>query len=388
MLVAERVEPVVAPPPGNPRFPLVDGLRAMAALSVLLFHAAFFSGGFDSAWWGDVAGRFEIGVAVFFAISGFLLYRPYFAAHYAERPPPRARDFLRRRVLRIVPAYWVALTVLAIYPGLPGMFGDDWWVFYGFGQIYSQATFGDGIPQAWTLCVEVSFYLMLPAYAFAVRQAGRRLGRTGRLTLELTVLAVLSAACLVFRVAIIGTGPSVLPFTLLGLFDWFAAGMALAIASVWLSQRERPPGWAVGIGRRPGVCWTLALAVFLLLVAVVPAPSTQVPQSELVFHAINVLSPVVAVLLTLPAIVGDRAGGAVRRFLALPFMAWLGLVSYGLYLWQADLLNWFAARGVEGFLPLLAIGAAATVAAAALSFYFVERPLLRFKDVRWWRRAG
>jgi peptidoglycan/LPS O-acetylase OafA/YrhL len=70
-------------------------------------------------------------VGVFFALSGFLLYRPYLAARLAGRPQPSTRSFLRRRWLRILPAYWVALTVLAIWPGLPGVFTGDWWRYYG-----------------------------------------------------------------------------------------------------------------------------------------------------------------------------------------------------------------------------------------------------------------
>jgi peptidoglycan/LPS O-acetylase OafA/YrhL len=382
-----RVEPVVAPPPGNPRFPLFDGLRAVAAIAVLVFHAAFFAGALGTTWWGEIAGRLEIGVAVFFAISGFLLYRPYFAAHYHDGESPRPRDFLRRRVLRIVPAYWLALTLLAVYPGLSGVFGPDWWVYYGFGQVYSEETFSQGIPQAWTLCVEVTFYLALPVYALALRAAGRGLDRAGRLRLELAVLLLLSVACLALRAAVIGSGPSVLPYTLAGLFDWFAAGMALAVLSVGLAEREAPPRWARAVRRWPGSCWLLALVVFLLLAWVVPAPSTAVPYGELELHAINVLSPVVAVLLILPAVVGDRAGGSVRRLLALPVVTWLGLVSYGLYLWQADLLRWVASRDVDAMASLLVLGGTLTVAAAAASYYVAERPILSFKDRRR-RRTG
>jgi peptidoglycan/LPS O-acetylase OafA/YrhL len=380
------VESAVAPPPGNPRFPHVDGLRAIAALSVLVFHTAFFAGAFGTTWWGDLAARLEIGVTIFFAISGFLLYRPYFAAHYADSPPPRARDFYRRRVLRIVPAYWLALTALAIYPGLLGVFGPDWWVFYGFGQIYSQETFTQGIPQAWTLCVEATFYLALPFYALAMRRLGRGLGRTGRLRLELAVLGVLSSACLAMRIVVIGSGPSVLPYTLLGLFDWFAVGMALALVSVWASARASAPGWLAALGRRPEACWVGAGAVFVLLSVLVPAPAGGIPYGELDFHAINVLSPIVAMLLLIPAIVATGGGGPVRGLLGSALLGWLGLVSYGIYLWQAELLGWIAGRGVSGFLPLLALGAAATVVAAAVSYYVVERPILRFKDRRW--RAG
>ena len=77
---ASRVEPAVAPPPGNPRFPLIDSLRALAALSVLVYHTGYASLASFVAWYGPVVGHLDVGVPLFFAISGFLLYRPFFAA--------------------------------------------------------------------------------------------------------------------------------------------------------------------------------------------------------------------------------------------------------------------------------------------------------------------
>src|SRR5947209_19307560 len=113
--MAEHVEPVVAPPPGNPRFPLVDGMRAIAALLVLVVHTSFLSGADFGAWYGKYASRFDVGVPIFFAISGFLLYRPFVAAHLEGKAGPRVGDYAWRRFLRIVPAYWFALTVLSFY---------------------------------------------------------------------------------------------------------------------------------------------------------------------------------------------------------------------------------------------------------------------------------
>src|SRR5437868_11868840 len=142
----------LTPPPGNPRFPLFVGLRAVAALSVLLYHAGFYSRADEGATGlSPYLTRLNVGVAVFFVISGFLLYRPLLAARAGQGPPVRLRDYARRRVLRIVPAYWVALTVLAVYPGLPDMFSGRWWVYYGFGQDYGTRTVVDGIGPAWSL---------------------------------------------------------------------------------------------------------------------------------------------------------------------------------------------------------------------------------------------
>jgi len=387
------VEPVVAPPPGNLRFPLVDGLRAIAALSVLVYHTAYTSNATD-AWYGPLVGRFEVGVALFFAISGFLLYRPFFAAHYEGRPPIQARDYLRRRFLRIVPAYWLALTLLAIYPGLIGVFTGDWWIYYGFGQVYSLDTFDFGIPPAWTLCIEVTFYLSLPFYALALRRIcrGHELRRVVRI--ELAVLAALAVGSLIYRTVAIANGPNAYYTWLPGMFDWFAAGMALAVLSVALQARARPWAPAELVARRPELVWLVAVAVFALLALTVPAPSpgdTFYTKGEL--FRTHVLSAVIAALVLLPAVAGGDRGGPVRRLLSWSVLAWLGLISYGIYLWHQTLMLWLVDEGalewVPGgeFMALTALTLLLATACAAASYYAVERPLLRLKDRRRGRRV-
>jgi peptidoglycan/LPS O-acetylase OafA/YrhL len=387
------VDPVVAPPPGNPRFPHVDGLRAIAALSVLAYHTAYSSGA-TGAWYGRAVGRLEIGVALFFAISGFLLYRPFFAAHHAGAPRIRTRDYLRRRVLRIVPAYWLALTVLAIYPGLLGVFTGDWWIYYGFGQIYQLQTFANGIQQAWTLCVEVTFYLALPFYAIALRGLCRGRSQRAVATIELSVLAVLALASLAFRTLAIASGPTAVFAWLPGMFGWFAPGMALAVVSVVLAERERPWAPMTAVARHPGLVWLAAGLTFAALVLTVSAP--QPPgtiYSEGESFRIYVLSALVAILVLLPAVAGAERGGWPRRVLALPALAWLGLVSYGIYLWHHTLMTLLVDHGVTNRIPgsdfvvLTVTTLALTLVCAAGSYYVVERPLLRFKDLRR-RRAG
>ena len=130
----EQAPDVVKPPPGNPRFPLFDSLRGLAALAIVLTHVGLGSGANYNAAYGVLLARLDIGVTLFFVLSGFLLYRPFVAARLENRPAPRLRDYARRRVLRIVPAYWLALTVLAIWPGLT--FTAPRWVYYGFLQNY------------------------------------------------------------------------------------------------------------------------------------------------------------------------------------------------------------------------------------------------------------
>ena len=91
-----------------------------------------------------------------------------------------ALRYARRRALRILPGYWVALTLLAIFPGVVGVFTGDWWRYYGYLMLYFERTRNGGIQVAWTLCVEVTFYIALPVWAALLRSAASASVRRSR----------------------------------------------------------------------------------------------------------------------------------------------------------------------------------------------------------------
>src|SRR6476661_10432506 len=101
------------------RFPLLDSLRAIAALAVLATHAAVFAGLETSGGTttGQYAARLDAGVAVFFVISGCLLYRPFARARLTGAQTPATGPYAWRRFLRIFPAYWVALILITVLFG-------------------------------------------------------------------------------------------------------------------------------------------------------------------------------------------------------------------------------------------------------------------------------
>src|SRR3954451_24300074 len=269
------VEPAVAPPPGNPRFAPVDGLRAVAAVAVLVTHTAFLSGFNGHGFPGQITARLDAGVALFFVISGFLLYRPFVAARYRGRPGPAIRRYARRRILRIVPAYWLALTVLAIWPGLPLVFSDHWWVYYGFLQDLRVPWSVGGIGAMWSLCVEVQFYILLPFYALGLaRLLGGRPLRT-QMAIEYGLLAALAAASIGLRAAaFIDKTPDTVSQTIVGTFFWFALGMSLAVTSGrWhhVPVAERPRALRI-VAQRPLVPWAAA-AILLVAVTQIGMPT-------------------------------------------------------------------------------------------------------------------
>jgi peptidoglycan/LPS O-acetylase OafA/YrhL len=385
----EEAPDALRPPPGNPRFPLVDGLRAFAALSVVVTHTAFLSGFNGKGLAGEITARLDVGVALFFVISGFLLYRPFVAARMTGRAAPRVTRYLRRRALRIVPAYWLALTVLAIWPGLVGVHTDHWWVYYGFVQDFRTIWIEGGIKAAWSLCVEVQFYLLLPLYALVCARwlSGRHADVQARAELgALTFVAALSLLARTLTFA--DRTPDTLSNTIAGTFLWFALGMGLAVASArWAHEPiGARPALLRGVARRPGLAW-VAAALLLLATTRIGLPVLSLSYDDVGWYYGHVLYGLVAFAFALPAMIGEPgSGGLPARVLGWRPVAWLGLVSYGIFLWHQPLSEQF--RSVQDWTPhgafiiyTLVVAAAAT-ACAAVSYYVVERPLLRFKDPR------
>ncbi len=381
---------------GNPRFPLFDSLRAIAALSVFTVHLPFLvSLGPDSTI-APYLLNLKSGVAVFFLISGFLLYRPFVKARWEARDKPGAGRFAIRRALRIVPAYWVALVVTVVLIGASGESPVARKVFsltgipayFGFLQVYDSDTVVGGISAAWSLCVEVTFYAMLPLWAWAMRRVRARDGRS-IVRSELAGLAVLAVvgvawtgiaaahdpptAATAFDTSSLNPALYVLP----GFLDHFALGMGLAVASVALAGRDTMPRLVRLVDRAPWIPWLAAGIGFWLLVRVDAHFTGDYAVRYLLVH---VLQGAVAVGLLLPAAFGDAGRGVVRRVLASRPLLWIGLVSYGLYLLHVVVLTQLTDWGLVtslGRVGFAALALAVSLVAAAVSFYVVERPALQ-----------
>ncbi|GAC1441997.1 MAG: acyltransferase [Solirubrobacteraceae bacterium] len=395
--------PAVQPPPGNPRFPLVEGMRGIAILMVLVSHTLGATGATTHASWGWLGTYLYFGVILFFAISGFLLYRPYAVAHAGGRPAPQLRAYARRRLLRILPAYWVALTLLALWPGIDGPLSSKWWIYFGFMQVYSGATLAGGLSAAWSLCVEMTFYLLLPLLAALVHLLVGRLRPRPWWQAEAAVLALLFATAIATSALL---DYHAVPFwvgnTLFATVDWFAGGMALAVLSVAAERTGRARQIATAVRTRSGLIWMLAGGTFLLAARVLDTRGDRhgrlgvvhPPLGTFIFN--HLLLGITGLLMLMPAVMG--ASGAVRAVVAWRPLAYLGLLSYGIFLWHVPLTAWLATTGaypnlhgggldlaVRGPSPSLTLTLAAlaiSAAAAAVSYHAVELPFLRLKEPR------
>jgi peptidoglycan/LPS O-acetylase OafA/YrhL len=369
----------------------MDSMRAVAALCVFAGHTV--TGVYALAqhpklflWAVELAYE---GVGIFFLISGFLLYRPFLVARREGRQF-RLGTYAKRRVLRIVPAYWVALTIFIAAGFVSGVTTSNWWIFYAFGQIYSPVNIGHGIGVAWTLCIEVTFYAALPLFVVVCAWLGRR---RGSFAPDVVLLVVLATASLAFRAHFSAFTQVATVSTLAGTFFWFALGMGLAIWSVRLEERRvrvpRAPSW----GRLwPVASWAAAVGLFALnhlIQAKIGFAGLDARGAVVVTHALYGLS---ALFVLLPAVFAERQAGPVQSVLRLRVLAWVGLISYGFYLYHTiviDQLNEVAKdAGVSARYAFVAICSfVVTLACASASYYVLERPIMRWGRSARGRRA-
>ena len=415
--VVATEHPADATQPGqsaHAHFPCFDGLRAIAAIAVLVHHAGFATGYSGSGRFGQLSAHGDAGVSIFFLISGFLLYRPFVNAHLSGRTPTSADRFWWRRALRIFPGYWIAvITIYLVFGFGKGTLNSpgDFFAYFGLTQIYDTTRFFSGVNQAWSLATEVSFYLFIPLYAMAIRRIARRWPMK-RVRIEVYGLITLVVVCVVWRLAWFiydpywqrygaGSAPTkTAPFAGLATqywlpshFDLFALGMGLALLSVWVARQHTVPRVIERIGRVPELWWALAAATYVFVSAGVGLPRNLVVLTGTEYFIRQTLYGLTGLFLLIPAVFGDQQRGLVRRFLRWAPIAYIGLVSYGVYLWHQAWLgyareDWLGYKDLfQGpIVAVMAIAMAYALLTATASYYLVERPVLRFKDRPPWRR--
>jgi peptidoglycan/LPS O-acetylase OafA/YrhL len=372
--------------------PALDGVRALAALSVVFYHAyqlwaprkVLFGLDITIPW--DYA---QTGVHLFFVLSGFLLFLPFARAMLDGRALPSTRRFYQRRAWRILPTYWVCLVVLVLVQ-LPQFLSVA-----GVHNILAHLVFLHDDFQAfnrtiegpfWTLALEVQFYLALPLFALGISKvvgASRSLAR-----LTLGVLGLLTASLLVrgmdafgfSHVSTLAGAPRMVVLFLIqstfgtqGKFlEVFALGMLCAVWYIAVIEQRR---------LRSSAMYGLALlavgvSLFLWLAPLVNAYHIEAPSYDLVaqpgnwrafFGPFLIGSGYAAVLLAVLLI------GVARSLVAMPPLRFVGLMSYSLYLWHLPF--------VHGWMPYMRttpVGWRVLIAfaVAALSYLALERPFL------------
>jgi len=358
--------------------PAVEGMRACAAMGVVVTHVAFQTG-HSSGVAGRLFGRFDLAVAVFFALSGFLLWRGHAAAARDLGSRPRTGHYLRSRVVRIMPAYVVAvIVILTLLPDADHASLTVWLANLTLTQIYVPLTLTGGLTQMWSLSVEVSFYLALPVLALLARRLPVRA--------RAWAIAALAALSLAWGWVPLHGGYGINPLNWPpAFFSWFAAGMLLA-------------EWAYsGVGlpvrlaqKKAGRVLMAVIAVSAYLVAASPlaGPEGLVPGTATQFAVKTAMGSLVAFALVAPLVL-DRPDTP-HRVLGTTGMVTLGRWSYGLFIWHlAALAMVFPVLGTFPFTGRMPIVLVSTLifgwAIAAVSYGLVESPC-REALRRWERR--
>lgn len=376
------------------RVPAADGVRGLAAVAIVLHHSAFVAGvSSRPGFWGAITSRLDVGVPVFFALSGFLLFRPMVARIVAGEALSSTPRFYRRRLIRIFPAYWVALVgqllIGAIsYMGLRGLAYH-----LTLTHVYTKGHAQTGLTQSWSLATELAFYAVLPLFAIWLARRCRGHSPQQRLLLSAVALGgwfAVSVGSRALNFALNGGWEFNWRFTVFANADFFAVGMLCAVIAV---GRSFSPGFAVLsslIVRRAWPWYALAAVAF-----VITATQLGLPHGLHDARAEEELARQMGYLLVaagciVPATLGDPAQRSFRWLSTRP-LVFLGSVSYGLYLWHQIFLSgpddkgllaqWFGWRLFEEpLLPVFVLATLGSIVLGALSWYLVERPLLeRFR---------
>jgi peptidoglycan/LPS O-acetylase OafA/YrhL len=306
----------------------LTGIRAVAALLVMLTHAAYSTGKYTHGYVGLVYSRMEIGVPIFFVLSGFLLFGPWVKAAASHAMPPSVRRYAWHRVRRIMPAYIV--TVLAAYllyhfrtagpnPGHTWMgLLRNLTLSQGYTDNYLYSYLHQGLTQMWSLAVEVAFYVVLPSLAYLLLVVlCRRRWRPALLLTGLAGLALITPAWLIL-VHTTDFLPDGSRLWLPTYLSWFIGGMMLAVL-----QQMAVRAYAMA-------CLPLALvSYFIVATPIAGAPTTSPAElREALFKA--AFYAMIATLAVAPLALGDR--GMYARFLASRPMVFLGEISYEIFL--------------------------------------------------------
>ena len=370
----------------------LDGLRAFGALLIVVHHAGFSSGlTFRNDFFGQFFSRMDIGVSIFFVLSGFLLFRPFVVSQFEETSSGRTSHFWIRRLCRIYPAYWLALLVLLGFGAIELIGSGQMSMALSLTQIYDPTWRLFGISQSWSLATELSFYLLLPLFALLARRLTRKKSIDNQARFLILLCFGLSFFSYVFRFALMKIAPESESWWAAGADLWmpsyldtFSIGMVLAVISVWESKHSKVKKITGFLVRKPFLWWILGVALFWLVSTQLNLPrgfgsepwylnlKTQMARQTLYW--------IIGACFLIPLVFKSNGTNKILDFFSSRPMAYLGSISYGIYLWHQGFLTW-AHKWLNlpeltgNFFLLLAISICGSVVVAGLSYRFLEEPI-------------
>jgi peptidoglycan/LPS O-acetylase OafA/YrhL len=326
------------------RIPSLDGLRALSIALVVLGHL---TGTRNFPQHIHFIGSYaNFGVRVFFVISGYLI-TSLLLKERLKRGRIDLLEFYRRRAYRILPPAYLYMLLICI-ADWSHLTGKNVVTAFTYTSNYFMASTPWRLGHLWSLSIEEQFYLLWPAALVLAFARGRQIA------LGVVLLAP------VLRIVFYFAGAQYVEYYFPTVADAIATGCLLAIVWPELKRFDR-----------------ILLSRFMILAPIVTLAIPLLRGSgweNRIYQTVGV-----SVMHFGIAVCIYNAICRSWRWLNYPIMIWIGLTSYSLYLWQqlfldrADQVHWWTA-----FPQNLALA----VAAAACSYYFVERPFLRLRDVR------
>jgi peptidoglycan/LPS O-acetylase OafA/YrhL/lysophospholipase L1-like esterase len=345
---------VVDDGPEHRRQPALDGVRAVAVVLVLLFHAGI-----------SIVPAGYLGVSVFFTLSGYLITTLLLREHDASGRID-LRGFWSRRLRRLLPASTVCLLAVVVAAAL-GAFATveklrtdivaaalqvfNWVEIAGstsYGELFSGSV--SPVAHYWSLAIEEQFYWIWPFVLGGLLTLARRTGRSIGLLVVATTMLMTAIATAVA----IGFGPDVAYWSTVARLPEILVGACVA---VWLRSPRSLP-------RPLSIVAILAMATIVALSCAWPSDTGPAYAGWLPAFA----------LVSAALIVGLQVPGTLRRALSVRPVVWVGSISYGVYLFHWPIFVVLRERGWDLATPLgLGLALGLTFAAAVASFSLLER---------------
>jgi peptidoglycan/LPS O-acetylase OafA/YrhL len=352
------------------RIPSLDGLRALAILLVCLSHLSYLK---DHPVHG-LASFGLLGVRIFFVISGMLITR-LLLQERETMGSISLSGFYIRRMVRIFPAMWFYVGVMAVLSGAGVI------VLYRPDTVHALAYVMNYFPgrswylgHLWSLSVEEQFYLLWPFVLF--------FGSTRSAT-RVCLFAIAFAPALRLFVLLVSPGT---PY-----FEWFPACCDSIATGCLLSLLPRGKPRQL---LKAAIAWRWFFVVPLCVLAInvtryfIENHLNANPMNRILFMVLDtggVLLMNAGIALTLQRVV-SFPGDIFGKLLNAPPAAWLGRISYSLYLWQMPFLN----HEASSWVTRTTVNLLAALGAGCFSYYLIETPLLRLRKHMGWgeKRAG
>jgi peptidoglycan/LPS O-acetylase OafA/YrhL len=340
--------------------PEFDGLRAVAALGVMVEHYLLFSGLPVLSYVGDRLGR--TGVDMFFALSGYLITGILMRCRGLEptqRVTTTLRQFYARRFLRILPLYYLVVAIFAVVGPIHIRDKLPWLLTYtvNFGKYFSPRGWFP-LNHFWTLAVEEQFYIGWP---FLI------LFCTPKTILRVCVIGIAVSPLSRIILSCAGAKPDVIAQLTFSCLEPLALGAAFAVLQA---------------GRRP----INRLIRFSILAGGISSLLVLLLSSDAVFSIFS-RTAYAFFFAGLVAAIPSYSGAAALRFFRIRPLLYLGRISYGLYVWHVPVI-WLTTGelvNLPGFSPganrvcNFFVMVAMTILISALSWHFFEKPLNSLK---------